>query len=114
MSLTRNAFGILQCPDCTALFDPVRRFLGHDTTSPLGMALDQDSAADRGALAGRPAGSSYRRPITPTEVVQLRAAHGLPDAVEIVGDVEVVAIADGIRVRRYGALAVRPRGGEAP
>lgn len=95
------------CPDCGS----VGRKLVHAERCPVGQGIDRVMARDRRWFDYRPQAVQRRRPITWAEAVELAIWCGLPCGTKFAGLVTVWRVAPGIRVRDFGALVVRPRGG---
>ena len=111
--MSRNAFGLSRCPDCTATMSEDKRLV-HDGACPLGRHLDEMTAADAAWFAVRPGESIRRRPVGWSEAWSVRAVHGLPDDLELRGDVVIRQVAPGVRLRSFHEVyALAPTKGAA-
>lgn len=84
------------CPDCSGVFNE-KWHLTHDSTCPLGRAMDAMQDADRDWFLAHPRADEYHRAITPAEVASL---HAVGVVAEHTDRVHVVQLAPGLRTRR--------------
>ena len=88
------------CPDCAGRLEGP-----HGPSCPLEAGWAATSAADRAWFEARPGVVRRRRSPSWAEIAALRAAgawHGIPG--EVVGEVEVLRLAEDVRCRRFGGL----------
>jgi hypothetical protein len=90
----------LACPDCSGVAEGQR--LTHDDTCPIGRGIDQVCADDREWFERHPLAEERWRPITPAEIVELRAMGAVaPDVDPTRWRVHITWLADGVRGRRF-------------
>ena len=78
------------------------RRLTHDETCPIGRGIDQVCADDRERFERHPLAEQRWRPITPAEIVELRAMGAVaPDVDPTRWQVHITWLADGVRGRRF-------------
>lgn len=85
----------LQCPDCGAI--AVGSRMTHVETCPLDRGVNRVLDDDREWFEAHPGASVRVRPVTPAEVADLLAA----GADRPTGDVIVLNLAPGLRMRRF-------------
>jgi hypothetical protein len=94
------------CPDCPATASGEKQ-LTHAKTCPLGLGLDERTAADREWFEAHPWATEYRRPLHWTERAELVMLALLPDVPgEPIGRVLVRQLALGVRTRSFGDVAI--------
>lgn len=101
-----TGFDTSPCVDCGVGFEGKERTLVHELTCPLGLAVDEVSAADRDWFAAHPHARERWRPLHWSERDTIRRSTPveLPTGVEMVGRVRVTQLAPGIRVRNYDRI----------
>jgi hypothetical protein len=92
------------CPDCAA--EAVDRYVTHEKTCPLGLAIDASCAADRAYFEKHPGSKVYWRAIRTSEVDELRMFHVIPDIGRLAGRVTVTRLCDGLRTRKFDELVI--------
>lgn len=96
---------VITCPDCGARL--AGQNLTHERTCPLGLAIDERSAADRAWFAAHPFATEYRRALHWSERAELVLWGLFPDVDgETVGRVLVRQLAPGVRTRTYSDVVV--------
>jgi hypothetical protein len=94
------------CPDCTGVVK--NNHLEHDNSCPVGRAEGERSAADRRYFEDHPGAQRFVRPITPSEVIELRLVGQIPPGWTAVGSIEVIQIRPGVRARRFSETWMVP------
>ncbi|MGH3420324.1 MAG: hypothetical protein ACRDQU_03000 [Pseudonocardiaceae bacterium] len=93
------------CPDCNTR--TTGQHLTHQKTCPLGIAIDERTAADREWFQAHRWASEYRRPLHWSERAELVMWGIWPDVDgDAVGRVLVCRLGPGLRVRSFDEVAV--------
>lgn len=92
-----------QCPDC-ALEPDADGVLAHADTCPLGRGIDQIRDEDRMWFALRPSLTERRRAAHWSEVAQMRHLGMVPEGAEVHGEVVVMAVSPGVRIKYMDGL----------